>query len=155
MHRLLPVTVVLGVLMLAVALSPVANAATTQIRTPVDTSIRSQCTSEEIHIEGAIHTTVKVTENQDGSTVVRFHSDYQGVHGTGLTTGREYVVNSTAKQERTQSATTFEVSSMDKFKLIAQGSTQADDLDVRNRFRLRVENGVVVEFTFDFESECK
>jgi hypothetical protein len=155
-HRLLRITVVLAVLMLAVALSPVANAATTQIRTPVDTFIFSQCTGEAIHIEGTIHTTVKVTENPDGSAVVRFHFNYQGVRGTGLTTGRKYIVNSTGKQqEHVESATTFERSGMNKFKLIAQGSAPADDLDVRSKFRLKLENGVVVENTFDFEFECK
>jgi hypothetical protein len=156
-HRLLRITVVLGWLMLAVALSPVANAATNQIRTPVDTFIFSQCTGEAIHIEGTVHTTVKVTQNQDGSTTIRFHFNYQGVQGTGVDTGRKYVVNSAGKQQQhVESADTFELSGMDKFKLIAQGSsTPADDLDVRSRFRLRLENGVVVENTFDFEFECK
>ena len=156
MHRLLRITVVLGGLMLAVALSPVANAATNQISTPVDTIIFSQCTGEAIHIEGAVHTTVKVTENQDGSTEVRFQFNYQGVQGTGVDTGRKYVVNSSGKRrEYVESADTFEFSGIEMFKLSAQGSTPADDLDVRSRFRLRLENGVVVENTFDFEIECK
>jgi hypothetical protein len=139
--------------------SSAAYAAAEVIKIPVDGIVVDACAAdgagEEVHVTGKIHNVVQYIFDSAGGFHLKVHSNYQGVSGTGLTTGDKYQatgnldfeINGKVGQDRT-------VAEAISILFISQGN--GNNFLLHGTFHMTVNaDGIVTAFVDNFRAECK
>lgn len=112
-------------------------------------AIRSaDCTGELVELSGTIHLVSQI--QSDGSVVGHFN--YQGVIGTGLTSGNTYIVSAVDNFHLSEPFPSS-ISSLRNFRLISQGNES--NLLVTALYLITVNgNGEVTAFIDSLDMQC-
>ncbi len=147
---------VLGILVI-LALTMAANAAVTQnIKIPIDQILSGPCTGEDIELTGELHLLSTLTEDGAGGYHAKYHANYAGVSGVGLTTGTKYQINGGFNTEYNIAADGFpsETTAVANYGLIAPG--KGNNYKGHALFHITVNaNGEVTAEIDSFEVECQ
>jgi hypothetical protein len=156
---------------IAVALTAVASfllvghqpaAQAESVSTPVDFVNPHECTLELVQLEGRFHLVTTTTQNANGSYHIRVHQNTQGVNGIGVPSGDYYVFNEGTNEAVIETAS---ANSINTFFLhtefihagesLGYEAPGLDDLHVKLRIIVVMNNGVPTTHVFQDSRECK
>jgi hypothetical protein len=123
-------------------------------RTPFKETVTDDCTGEEIAFEGWVHVNYNVHEEPFGFRA-NSHSNYQGVRGVGLTSGRKYrLVGSQASIVDFRRPFPSHTTAVDSVRLLAQGAPANSHYKVHLHYTANA-NGVITAVIDRVEVECR
>jgi hypothetical protein len=133
-----------------------AETTTTNQTIPIAAFVGSPCTSESIDISGDMHVVVHTTVSDSGGFHFSAHLNYQGVSGTGRTSGTTYRATDAGQTTFNGSGdfgSANEVTNEFTFQLISAGSD--DNFRVKGLFHTTVNaNGETTSEVMRLEGDC-
>ena len=122
--------------------------------TPMNETIADDCTGEEVRVSGDVHTQYTAHETADG-----FHaeagSNYQGVSGVGVTSGRKYqLVGSDKSVTDFRKPFPSRSTVVQTVRIISQGSAPNSHYKVHWHYTIDA-NGRLTAEVFKTEVECR
>jgi hypothetical protein len=154
MKKLLSLTLLVTLILLP-TLSTRAQADTFTVNSdlPIDAIVRPPCTREAVHISGTAHILFHITRDSTDGLHIKMQTNYQGVSGTGLTTGDKYQVIGVSQNEYNSTVGSVETIN-NSLRYISQGNR--DNLLIHALFHVTVNaNGTVTASFLNFSRECQ
>jgi hypothetical protein len=124
---------------------------------PVDRTEFFRCAAdgagEFVHITGQLNVISKFIEDNAGGSHALVHFNYQGVSGTGLTTGDQYrVISNNAQQNNIK--VVDEITQVETFRLVSQGGETNLLFQVTAHITFNADGTVTVQ-VINTNIECK
>jgi len=148
---------VLGVLTLTgLAMQP-AQAATTNVKVPVDIGVFIPCAAggsgEVVFLTGNLHVLLRFTIDSRGGIHAGYHFQPQGISGVGQTTGDKYQGTGVTQAEF-NAKVGVEETFINNFRIIGQGN--GNNFLVHETFHITINaNGSVTAFLDNFSVDCR
>ena len=123
-------------------------------RSDFSINLYNDCTGETIALEGSLHTSLTLVADGSGNIHVSYHSNWQNMRGTSLSSGDKYIGSSTASSSSSgifdPNAVYTEAVSM---QLIGQG--KAPDLRLHIMFHYTIVDGRITAYINSATLDCR